>query len=47
MSNQSMFECRFCGKEFGKNVIDLAIHIGRIHDKSRNNTKSQNQEIEK
>jgi len=26
----------FCGKEYGEKVIDLAIHIGKVHDKPRN-----------
>lgn len=26
------FECGFCGKNFGRDVIKLARHIGRQHD---------------
>lgn len=29
------FYCSYCGKEFGKAVIDLAKHIGDIHDPTR------------
>ena len=29
------FHCSYCGKEFGKEVIDLAVHIGKIHDPTR------------
>ena len=32
-----MFECNFCGTSFGTNVIELALHIGRIHDSPRSN----------
>ncbi len=36
LPNQYTFECKFCGKDFGTNVIGLALHIGRVHDKPRN-----------
>ncbi len=36
LSNQYSFQCMFCGKEYDENVIELAIHIGKIHDKPRN-----------
>ncbi len=36
LSSQYSFQCMFCGKEYGENVIDLAIHIGKVHDKPRN-----------
>jgi len=35
MSNQYSFQCKFCGVDFGNDVIELAIHIGRAHDKPR------------
>ncbi len=35
MSTQYKFECRYCGKEYGDNVIELALHIGRVHDIAR------------
>jgi len=35
VSNQFEFECPFCGKDFGHEVIDLAKHIGKQHDPSR------------
>ena len=41
MSNQFKFEYQFCGEEFGKNVVDLALHIGKIHDSPRNKIKDQ------
>ena len=41
MSNQFKFECQFCGEEFDKNVVDLALHIGKIHDSPRNKIKDQ------
>ncbi len=36
LSNQYSFQCMFCGKEYGDKVIELAIHIGKVHDKQRN-----------
>ncbi len=36
LSSQYSFQCMFCGKEYGEKVIDLAIHIGKVHDKQRN-----------
>lgn len=30
------FQCTFCGLDFGEDVIELALHIGREHDKPRN-----------
>lgn len=35
MSNQYEFHCKYCGKEFGSEVIDLAKHIGKEHDPTR------------
>ena len=35
MSNQYTFRCKFCGMEFNDDVIALALHIGRIHDTTR------------
>ena len=35
MSNQYEFQCPFCGKDFGSEVIDMAKHIGKLHDPSR------------
>ncbi|MGI9565538.1 MAG: hypothetical protein ACR2LL_00810 [Nitrosopumilus sp.] len=37
MSNQYSFECKFCGMDFGSDVIKLASHIGRVHDSPRGN----------
>lgn len=37
MSNTYQFHCTYCGKEFGEDVIELARHIGSIHDPSREN----------
>jgi len=36
LSNQYKFECKFCGKDFGIDVMKLAVHIGKIHDQQRN-----------
>jgi len=36
LSSQYKFECKFCGKEYGTDVVELALHIGRVHDKPRN-----------
>ncbi len=36
LSNQFKFECMFCGKDFGIDVMKLALHIGKIHDQARN-----------
>ncbi len=35
MKEKFDFYCSYCGKEFGEQVIDLAIHIGKIHDPTR------------
>ena len=32
------FKCNFCGKDFGMNVIELALHIAKVHDQKRSNT---------
>ena len=29
------FQCRYCGKDFGNDVIKLAKHIGKRHDPCR------------
>jgi len=26
----------FCGEEYGTDVVELALHIGRVHDQPRN-----------
>ncbi len=36
LSNQYTFQCKFCGKNYGSDVIELALHIGKVHDKPRN-----------
>ena len=36
LSTEFKFECQFCGKEYGSDVVELALHIGRVHDKVRN-----------
>ncbi len=36
LSSQYKFKCTFCGKEYGTDVVELAIHIGRVHDQQRN-----------
>jgi len=36
LSSQYEFKCTFCGKEYGTDVVELAIHIGRVHDQQRN-----------
>ncbi len=36
LSSQYKFQCTFCGKEYGTDVVELAIHIGRVHDQQRN-----------
>ena len=36
LSNQYKFKCKFCGKDFGEDVVELALHIGRVHDVPRN-----------
>jgi hypothetical protein len=38
LSNEYTFHCKFCGKDFGSSVIDLATHIGRDHYESKNNS---------
>ncbi len=35
MTEKFDFDCPFCGKDFGSEVIDLARHIGEIHDPPR------------
>ena len=35
MSSQFEFDCIYCGKEFGDDVIELAKHIGKEHDPVR------------
>lgn len=35
MENSFEFHCMFCGKDFGSDVINLAKHIGKIHDPTR------------
>ncbi len=35
LSNQYTFQCKFCGKDYGSDVIELALHIGRVHDNPR------------
>lgn len=35
MSDKLRFQCTFCGKDFGDDVIGLAKHIGRTHDRVR------------
>ncbi len=35
MSDHFEFDCPYCGKDFGNAVIDLAKHIGEIHDSPR------------
>lgn len=32
------FHCKYCGKDFGDDVIKLAKHIGRRHDPCRSGT---------
>ena len=35
MPDQFEFDCMYCGKEFGDDVIELALHIGKEHDPVR------------
>ena len=35
MSSQYNFECTICGLKFGSDVIELALHIGKVHDPPR------------
>lgn len=35
MSNQYTFHCEFCGEDFGTDVVELALHIGNVHDSPR------------
>ena len=35
MPAQYNFECTYCGLEFGSDVVELAIHIRRVHDPPR------------
>ena len=37
MSESYVFECEFCGKNFGTDPVSLAIHIGKCHDSPRKN----------
>jgi len=39
LSNQYKFECKFCGKDFDTDVVELALHIGRVHDIPRNSSE--------
>lgn len=36
-SHKFEFDCVYCGKEFGDDVIELAKHIGKEHDPVRSN----------
>lgn len=36
MSDEYRFGCAFCGKDFGSDVIGLAMHIRSAHDAPRN-----------
>ncbi len=36
LSSQYEFKCMFCDKEYGSDVVELALHIGRVHDQPRN-----------
>jgi len=36
LPNQYKFKCKFCGKDYGTDVIELALHIGKVHDNPRN-----------
>lgn len=36
VSDQYVFECNFCGVNFGTDVIELALHIRKVHDRARN-----------
>ena len=31
------FSCPYCGRAFAQDVVGLAIHIGREHDRGRQN----------
>ncbi len=33
--------CEYCGKNFGKNLIALGTHIGKVHDKQNVRKKSK------
>ena len=35
VSNTYKFQCKFCGEDFGDDVVELAVHIGRVHDSPR------------
>ncbi len=35
MSSQYKFQCAYCGLDFGSDVIELALHIGKVHDPPR------------
>ena len=35
LSEPYTFKCLFCGKDFGSDVVGLAQHIGKVHDKER------------
>ena len=37
MSESYIFECQFCGKNFGTDPMSLATHIGKSHDSPRKN----------
>ena len=34
-SPELRFACPFCGRDFGSDVMGLAVHIGRMHDPPR------------
>lgn len=35
MSNQYNFECTYCSLLFDSKVIELTLHIGKVHDPPR------------
>ncbi len=35
VSGKLRFDCQFCGRDFGDDVIGLARHIGKLHDPAR------------
>ena len=39
VSGHYEFDCMYCGKQFGEDVIGLAKHIGKIHDPVRSKSK--------
>lgn len=38
MSDQYTFHCKYCGEDFGTGVVELALHIGKVHDISRDSS---------